>query len=276
MFHRVDRTECLKRPRRARAVRGTQRRLRPFLEVLEDYLLLSTFYVTNTNDQGPGSLRNAIDSVNLDPLSNGQDIIEPNSSSIGTISPGSALPALTRSDVTIEDLNIDGSQAGSGADGLDIEGSGVAIVGLGITGFGGSGVSVTGGQVLVNGSTIMDNGGSGIVISGGSDNTIGGTTPGAGNLISANGNQGVWITGSAASGNVVEGNKIGTDISGTIALGNADNGVAIDSGASDNTVGGTAAGAGNLISGNQEYGVFIADQGTNDNVVEGSRLKVTV
>src|SRR5208282_3759989 len=92
MFHRVDRTECLKRPRRARAVRGTQRRLRPFLEVLEDYLLLSTFYITNNNDQGPGSLRNAIDSVNLDPLSNGQDIIEPNSSSIGTISPGSALP----------------------------------------------------------------------------------------------------------------------------------------------------------------------------------------
>ena len=38
--------------------------------------------------------------------------------------------------------------------------------------------------------------------------------------------QGVWITGSATSGNVVEGNKIGTDVSGTIALGNADNGVA--------------------------------------------------
>ena len=111
MFHHVDRTEWLKRPRRARDVRGTQRRLRPFLEVLEYYLLLSTFYITNNNDQGPGSLRNAIDSVNLDPLSNGQDIIEPNSSSIGTISPGSALPALTRSDVTIEDLNIDGSQA---------------------------------------------------------------------------------------------------------------------------------------------------------------------
>jgi Right handed beta helix region len=271
MFHRVDRTECLKRPRRARAVRGTQRRLRPFFEVLEDYLLLSTFYVTNNNDQGPGSLRNAIDSVNLDPLSNGQDIIEPNSSSIGTISPLSALPALTRGDVTIEDLNIDGSGAGSTADGLDIQGSGVAILGLGITGFGGSGVSVTGDQDSITGSTITGNTGSGIVISGASDNTIGGTTAGAGNVISANAGYGVWITGSGASGIAVEGNLIGTDLSGAKALGNKGDGVHVDSGASHITIGGTVQGAGNVISANSG-GINENGSDTEDNLIAGNLI----
>jgi hypothetical protein len=155
------RGQALRKKQASRCQRN-QRKLN--LELLEDRLLLrssvSVFYVTNTSDGGTGSLRQAIASVNLDPLSNGQDIIEPNPANIGTIFPLSALPALTRSDVTIQGLNIDGSQAGSGADGLDIEGSGITIVGLGITGFGGTGVSVTGDQVLVNGSTIMDNGGS--------------------------------------------------------------------------------------------------------------------
>ncbi len=109
------------RKKHASTRRRSQRKLN--LELLEDRLLLSVFFVTNTNDGGPGSLRVAIAAVNLDPLSNGQDIIEPNPANIGTISPGSALPALTRGDVTIEDLNIDGSQAGSGADGLTSTGA---------------------------------------------------------------------------------------------------------------------------------------------------------
>ena len=84
------------------------------------------------------------------------------------------------------------------------------------------------------------------------------------------------IAGSATTGNVVEGNKIGTDVNGTTAfdssgrpLGNTVDGVRIDTGASDNTVGGSTAGSRNIISGNMGDGVDITDNGTSDNVVAG-------
>src|SRR4051794_40460967 len=50
-----DRQGSLKhrRPRPARA-------LRPWVELMDERLLLSTFIVINTNDAGPGSLRQAI------------------------------------------------------------------------------------------------------------------------------------------------------------------------------------------------------------------------
>ena len=49
------------------------------------------------------------------------------------------------------------------------------------------------------------------------------------------------------TGNVVQGNFIGTNAAGTTGLGNANVGVDIASGASGNTIGGTASGAGNVI-----------------------------
>src|SRR5439155_1612915 len=56
------------------------------------------------------------------------------------------------------------------------------------------------------------------------------------------------------------GNSIGTDVSGTHALGNGD-GVLITGGL-NNTVGGTTAGTGNLLSGNQRSGVAIVGDGS--------------
>ena len=61
---------------------------------------------------------------------------------------------------------------------------------------------------------------------------------GSGDVISANLAFGVYISDPGTVGNVVEGDPIGTDSSGTISLGNLLNGVIIQSGASDNTVGG--------------------------------------
>jgi len=95
--------------------------------------------------------------------------------------------------------------------------------------------------------------------SGAASNTIGGATALAGNTISSNGSNGVWITGSGASANLVEGNRIGTDITGTVALENGQNGVLIDSGASSNSIGGGTADSGNLITDNGGPGVVVGD-----------------
>ncbi len=120
--------------------------------------------------------------------------------------------------------------------------------------------------------------GTGVIIADGStDNTIGGTTPSARNIISGIDGPGVYIgaafvPGSVSSGNVVLGNYIGIDAAGTTALANDGDGVEIATGAADNTIGGTTAGAGNVISGNTTNGVEISGTGTSGNVVEGDYI----
>ena len=90
-----------------------------------------------------------------------------------------------------------------------------------------------------------------------SDNTVGGTTAAARNVISAN-EWGIRMDGSTATGNIVEGNYIGTDVTGTLPLGNEIDGVIFSTSASNNTVGGTAAGQGNTIAFNVAAGVLVA------------------
>src|SRR5262249_54440942 len=69
---------------------------------------------------------------------------------------------------------------------------------------------------------------------------------------------------SASRNNLVVGDYIGTDVHGTAALGNSGAGIIITLAASGNTVGGTAAGAANLISANG-FGVGIVLGGTSAN-----------
>ncbi len=134
------------------------------------------------------------------------------------------------------------------------------------------GTDVTGTQELGNGYSgvyVGDWGNSGDAAS---DATIGGTVAGADNVISGNGNWGVWITGAGTTGVVVQGNLIGTDLTGTVAFGNLFAGVQIDSGALEDTIGGVTAGAGNVISGNDQDGVVITGQGSNDNQIAGNDI----
>src|SRR5205807_889008 len=108
-----------------------------------------------------------------------------------------------------------------------------------------------------------------------------GMVAGARNVISGNGGNGgadfgVLIRDKGTSGNVVAGNYIGTDATGTALLPNGA-GVAIAGKATNNTVGGTVAGARNVISGNggnaaAGFGVFIGDKGTSGNVVAGNYI----
>ncbi len=124
------------------------------------------------------------------------------------------------------------------------------------------GTTASGAQALPNAT--------GVVISG-APNTVGGTGPGDGNVISGNTGDGVDLTGGFTTGNAVEGNTIGLNSGGTSALPNG-TGVVIETGANTNTVGGTAAGAGNVISGNTGPGVLIDGAGNGGNAVLGNLI----
>ena len=126
-----------------------------------------------------------------------------------------------------------------------------------------------------SGERNLGNTGDGIVISSAADNTVGGTDISARNVISGSGRYGVVIESTTSTGNLVQGNLIGTDKTGVSAISNALDGVIIQLGASSNTVGGVAFGAGNLISGNIENGVEITGAGTSGNFVAGDRIGTT-
>ena len=228
--------------------------------------VVGAFQVLNTADSGFGSLRQAIVNSNQEP---GPDTITFAIPGAGlhTISPASPLPTIT------DQVNLDGTTertflglpaagppviqlngnglpgdglvlgfrpAGASVSGTSSAGS--TIIGLDIYNFtGGAGIHIqTNGNLVtgdflgtdVNGTAAGPGNGTGVVIdSGASNNTIGGTGAGAGNVISGNSVDGIEIIGSGVTGNVVQGNFIGTNAAGTAALGNG-YGVTIDSGAS--------------------------------------------
>ena len=112
--------------------------------------------------------------------------------------------------------------------------------------------------------------GSGVRLFNSPGDTIGGTAAGAANVISANATDGINIEGTNSTGDVIAGNLIGTDVTGRVALGNTNDGVHIELLASGETIGGTAAGAGNLISGNLGNGVEMDGTLSGDNVIQGN------
>ena len=131
------------------------------------------------------------------------------------------------------------------------------------------GTSADGTKAIGNGGSGTPNGGRGILISGGSNITIGGI--GVGNLISGNTGSGIRLdngTGRTPQGVLIEGNKVGTDITGTLALPNGVDGIRLFN-AIDTTIGGTAAGAGNLISGNTIDGIQV-ENSSSGTVIQGN------
>jgi titin len=106
------------------------------------------------------------------------------------------------------------------------------------------------------GNAALSNPGYGIAIFN-SGNTVGGAGAGNGNVISGNTLGGVDLLLAAATGNLIEGNLIGLAADGLTPAGNGGQGIIIQGGAFNNTVGGTAAGAGNVIAFNGDDGVLI-------------------
>ena len=123
--------------------------------------------------------------------------------------------------------------------------SGNRFVGLEIAG--GAGGTASGNIVQDNkigtnfdGTTAIPNGLDGITINDASNNLIGGTTAGAGNLISGNGSVGIQLFGPLTQGNVIEGNALGLDSAGRPTLPNRAGGIFVNTGPLNNQVGGTA------------------------------------
>ena len=132
---------------------------------------------------------------------------------------------------------------------------------------------VTGNDIGTDPAGVVDLGNlqAGLIIVG-EANVIGGLTPAERNIISGNNQTGVRLA-LGASANIIQGNFIGTDVSGTLPLANGEGvsvGVNGASSASSNTIGGLAAGAGNLIAFNNTVGVSVPPGSTNNAILANS------
>jgi parallel beta-helix repeat protein len=154
-------------------------------------------------------------------------------------------------------IQLDGTQAPSDAAGLTL-GTYDTVQGLAVGDFGQYGISMSNNASTIQGNFIgtdvtgllaRGNGGAGVYAYG--EEFIGGASPASRNIISASGGNGVLFVYGGV-GTLLQGNFIGTDATGTHPLGNAGFGVVAGRALA---IGGTAPGAGNVISGNLNGGI---------------------
>ena len=107
------------------------------------------------------------------------------------------------------------------------------------------------------------------------NNTLGGTTGAARNIISGNYGSGICLADQNTSANFIQGNFIGTDPTGASAIANGSEGIYLVS-ANGNYIGGTAAGAGNVISGNTFRGIYAYGTNTGGNLIQGNLIGTAV
>ncbi len=241
----------------------------------------ATFTVSNLDDAGAGSLRQAIISANS---TGGADTI--NFSIAGTISLLTPLDPITEQ-VTIDGytapgaavntngagagfngtltVELNGSGAGVSSNGLQISAPNCLVRGLVINRFGsagirvnaaGSGTNIYGNFIGTNtaGNTALGNVNRGVLIVGASNVAVGSTGNDTRNVISGNSGTGISITGGGSA--TIRKNLIGTNSTGTADLGNSQEGVRIAD-SSGSVIGGNTAASRNVISGNNSSGISI-------------------
>ena len=246
----------------------------------------ATFTVINTNEEGPGSLRQAILDANS---KTGADTISFDIPGSGTktITLKSPLPVITES-VVIDGTTQPGF-AGSpvialrrGAKGstLKITGGNTTVRGLDIcsvtNGFkdqlaaDATDIEITGkGGNRIEGNVISE---AGVIVTS-PKNIVGGTARGAGNSFSTNGNHnGLFLIGQTATDNQVQGNSFVVNPNSCAPDHTCPIGVAILTGnASNNIIGGTTPQAGNLISNSP-----ILMRSGSGNLIQGNFIGVDV
>ena len=228
----------------------------------------------NTVTDGSGqqvpecTLRAAIQAENANSVDSAPITFTLPASANGTIQPATPLPALTAAGVTIDAtpgpggaVTLDGANvSGSATVGLELSGAGETVKDLVLQEWptaikidSAAGGDVLTGNVISPSSATVN---LGVDVEGSPNNQIGGAATGDGNTIE-NTPSAILINGAAASGNLIQGNLIGTDTTGSVFEG-VTNGIVIIN-ASGTTVGGSSAtpGAapGNVIDGRQTSGV---------------------
>ena len=211
--------------------------------------------VTSAADSGPGTLREALSTavpnttIIFDPV-----IFPPNNPTIIAVT--SPLPSLLNANIIVDASNagviLDGSQAPAGANGLILERSSCTVLGLTIRNFPGNGIFIAAGA---NSNTI------------GGNRKAGAGPNGQGNAIILNRGDGLKVQG---NGTRIWGNTIGTDAAGVADLGNRANGVTLLLGASNTILGDPSGDLANIISGNDQNGVWIGGAGAAGNRVTGN------
>lgn len=232
--------------------------IRYYYEAASPALCTDPFVVTNTEDGGPGSLRQALLNANTNP---GRDTVTFNIPGTGphTIIPITALPDIT------DPVVIDGTSQPGFVDKPVIELRNVStfpnpnprilaitagnstVRGLAIIAQSQYGLELrTAGGNLIEGNylgtyiTGTEGSGVGLHIVGSSTNTIGGTTISKRNII-----HGAWVENS--HDNRITGNYIGTNAAGTAPFTPTSFGLRIFNDSHNNTVGGTTVGERNVM-----------------------------
>ncbi len=258
--------------------------------------------VTNTQDSGPGSLRAAIyyaldnpaTTITFNIATNNPGLtnrvfriqVTDGYPSLGnaTVIDGSTQPVNLNSNGPA--IQLDGSLAQTTSVfpcGLVMKSNNCSIRNLVINNFANNAIWITGSNAIGNtvrgcylgvgpaGTNAAPNGVYPVLINGGANrNTIGGTNAAARNIISGSLNQGVLLSDPGTSGNLIQGNYIGLSVTGTNALPNTWGGIAVALGSQSNLIGGTIAGARNVISGNNAQGITFTDTNTIGNMVQGN------
>ncbi|HZK80922.1 MAG TPA: CSLREA domain-containing protein, partial [Humisphaera sp.] len=277
------------------ARQNMQRAVRAAIEPLEVRRMLASITVTTTADDitpndGTVSLREAITAINAGTELGDTNITAQNPGTFGTNDtinfniPGTGvhtimvgsdasatgldLPAIIKP-VLIDGTTQPGFDTTTHVPIIQLDGTDDVIAGIGIRLDTGSGGSVIRGLIISHfnaggaGTGIFINFSNGNTIAGnyigtdplgtsaegntegiedlGVNNTIGGTSAGARNVISGN-----TIVGIASDGDIIQGNYIGTDASGTLGLGNGGTGVQANGA---DLIGGASPAARNVISG---------------------------
>ncbi|MBU1720661.1 MAG: hypothetical protein KKA07_16470, partial [Bacteroidetes bacterium] len=264
----------------------------------------TVFTVTTTADDGTGSLREAMTYANYYP--GGPHSITFNipqgdagfdiAKGIWVITLQTALPQITKAGLQVDgttqttaqgDLNTQGPEIVLDGNNRTVDygffvynAASVVIKGFTISSFL-YGIQIFGGSTtacIIEGNYVGTNYNAsdsascniGIEVMGGAhNNTVGGTTVAARNIVSGNGHIGIRVVD--ANHNLIIGNYVGIDRTGTFAVPNYD-GVSIEGNAPYNQVGGYTTAERNVVSGNIAYGVPVFGAGAEHNLIVGNYL----
>ena len=239
-------------------------------------VVVTSFVVTNTNNSGTGSLRQAILDANAATDSNLITFaIAPLDGSVKTINLTSALPTITNplaidgltqngAGCSAPKIELNGTSAGAGADGLTFTSDNNLAQGLVVNRFLGDGMifdssltnTIRCNRIGTNaaGTAISANGGSGLFLDVSHFNLI------EQNTLSGNG--GAGLRTNISQHNTIQGNMVGVNSTGTAVLANTSGGLFLIGGHS-NMLGGPTVAQRNVVSGNGLAGIAIASSFNN-------------